>query len=247
MIPDTPSGFIKTIKEIVSSQIPTLQGVSLQFDLTDKASTHNMIILQQYNNNIHQYISANKNSIMSYGSEFRRIHILEPLLMHHRSWPSLSNQLQQGSKWPLLAVSETDRKMKNIEFIKRGNHKSAVKYHSVLRDIIQKEVHQGWMVPIPISFINDLPNSEIAPVGIDDKQFKIHPDGSKTTKFRLTHDQTFEASVGCSVNNRTQRDKLEPPLLRRLFIQINPLHCLHTIQTSIHKDFGRKVLFQISI
>ncbi len=66
------------------------------------------------------------------------------------------------------------------------------------------------MIPIPIDCINELPHSEIAPVGIDDSQFKVHPDGSKTPKFRLTHDQTFEASVGCSVNHRTQKDKLDP-------------------------------------
>jgi hypothetical protein len=66
------------------------------------------------------------------------------------------------------------------------------------------------MIPIPIDCINDIPHSEIAPVGIDNKQFKVHPDGSKTTKYRLTHDQTFEASVGCSVNHRTLRDKLDP-------------------------------------
>ncbi len=134
----------------------------------------------------------------------------EQLLLHHRSWPSLLNQLQQGSKWPLTNISETDRKAKNIEFIKWGNHKSAITNQTVLRDIIQKEVQQGWMIPIPVDYINDIPHSEIAPVGIDNKQFKTHPDGSKTPKYRLTHDQTFEASVGCSVNHRTLRDKLDP-------------------------------------
>jgi hypothetical protein len=152
--------------------------------------------------NIHQYINNNKNSITCYGSEFRPIHIIEPLLMHHHSWPSFANQLQQGSKWPLLS-SETDQKAKNDEFIKRGNHKSAITHHTILRDIIQKEVRQGWMIPIPIHFINEIPHSEIAPVGMDDKQIKTLPDGSKIRKFRLTHDQTFKASVSCSVNNHT--------------------------------------------
>lgn len=66
------------------------------------------------------------------------------------------------------------------------------------------------MIPIPLQNVNDIPNSEIAPVGIDCKQFKLHPDGSKSPMFRLTHDQTFEASVGQSVNHRTLRDKLDP-------------------------------------
>jgi hypothetical protein len=66
------------------------------------------------------------------------------------------------------------------------------------------------MIPLPLKYINQIPNLEIAPVGIDDKQFKINPDGSKTQKFRFTHDQTFEASTGKSINHRTLHEKLDP-------------------------------------
>jgi hypothetical protein len=66
------------------------------------------------------------------------------------------------------------------------------------------------MIPLPLSYTNNIPNSEIAPVGIDDKQFKVLPDGSKIPKYRMTHDQSFEASVGASVNSRTLRDNLDP-------------------------------------
>jgi hypothetical protein len=147
---------------------------------------------------------------MSYGSEFRPYHILEPLLIHHHIWPSLSKQLQEGSKWRLLNLSDEDRTVKNREFISRGNHQSAKKHHQALKSIISKEVLQGWMIPLPLSYITQIPNSEIAPVGIDDKQFKLNTDGTKTQKFRLTHDQTFKASTGMSVNHRTLREKLDP-------------------------------------
>jgi len=65
------------------------------------------------------------------------------------------------------------------------------------------------MIPVPLHYINKIPESELAPVGMDDKQFKILPDGSKLTKYRLTHDQSFEASIIWSVNSRVSRDKLE--------------------------------------
>jgi len=102
---------------------------------------------------------------MGYGSEFRPKHLLESLLLHHRSWPSLLAQLSRGSSWPLSPISEEDRKAKNLEFIARGNHKSAVTNQNVLKSIIDKEVSQGWMIPIPLHFINEIPQSEIAPVG----------------------------------------------------------------------------------
>ncbi len=161
-------------------------------------------------NDLHTYITANKHSFMGYGSEFRPKRLLETLLLHHRSWPSLSLQLSKGSSWPLSPISEEDRKTKNLEFIARGNHKSAITHHNVLRSIIDKEVKQGWMIPIPLHYVNEIPNSELAPVGIDNKQYKLQADGTKVPKYRLTHDQTFEASVGKSVNNRTQRNKLDP-------------------------------------
>ncbi len=147
---------------------------------------------------------------MSYGSEFRPHKNLEPLLLHHRSWPSLSKILTEGSKWPLSSLLNEDRFARNTEFISRGNHQSAIKHHDVLKSTIAKEVLQGWMIPIPLKYVNQIPNSEIAPVGIDDKQFKLNPDGSKSRKYRLTHDQSFEASTGMSVNNRTLRSQLDP-------------------------------------
>ncbi len=66
------------------------------------------------------------------------------------------------------------------------------------------------MIPLPLKYLNEIPDSEFAPVGIDDKQFKILPDGSKLTKYRLTLDQSFEASVGESVNKRVIKEALNP-------------------------------------
>ncbi len=168
-----------------------------------------MRVLQKYNNNLDDYITANKNTFMSYGSEFCPLAHLEPLLLHHRSWPYLSLQLEKGSVWPLKTLSESDRIQKNIEFISRGNNKSAITYQDVFKSVVQKKIHQGWMVPLPLHFTKEIPGSEPAPIGIDDKQFKCLPEGSKIPKYRMTHDQSFEASVGASVNTRTIRERLD--------------------------------------
>jgi hypothetical protein len=52
------------------------------------------------------------------------------------------------------------------------------------------------MFPLPLSYISSLTFGELALVGIDDTQWSELPDGTRKTKFRLTHDQSFEASVG---------------------------------------------------
>jgi len=99
---------------------------------------------------------------------------------------------------------------KNIEFIARGNHKSAIKYNDEYLKIVKAEISQGWMFPIPLHYINTLMHGELAPVGIDDKVWSEQADGSKKRKLRLTHDQSFEASCGSPVNGRVIKEKLAP-------------------------------------
>ena len=96
---------------------------------------------------------------------------------------------------PLEVVDEDVCRLKNNELIKHGNHKSAGTYAAELTSIIAKEVIQGFHQPIPIAEINNIPNSEVAPVGIT-KQWQVTPNGMRSEKLQLTHDQSFKASVG---------------------------------------------------
>jgi len=118
--------------------------------------------------------------------------------------------LNSGSKWPILPISTPDRLAKNKELIRRGNHKSALKYSEELRLTLEKEIAQGWIIPLPLSYISSLRNGELAPVGMDDKQYTVQPDGSKQVKLRLTHDQSFNTSHGKSVNDRAVSEELAP-------------------------------------
>jgi hypothetical protein len=65
-------------------------------------------------------------------------------------------------------------------------------------------------VPLPLEYISSLQNGELTPVGMDDKQWTELPNGSKQTKFCLTHDQSFNTASGMSENERVLTEKLEP-------------------------------------
>ena len=169
-----------------------------------------MQILTECSHSIQNLILRCPGSIISPGSEFRHPDLLNNLFMHHHFWPVVKQILELGSLWPLDPISDSDRKAKNTEFINRGNHKSAIKYEAEYEKILTTEVAQGWMFPIPVHYINKLCHGESAPVGIDDKVWSEQQDGSRKIKFRLTHDQSFEASVGTSVNGRVQKEKLNP-------------------------------------
>jgi hypothetical protein len=161
-------------------------------------------------NSIQKFIELNPGVIISPGSEFRPTHILEPLFLHHHNWPLIRRILTSGSLWPLDPISKEDRIAKNDDFISRGNHKSADKYKLEYASIVKAEINQGWMLPLPIDYINQLTHGELAPIGIDDKVWSEQPDGSRKTKFCLTHDQSFEATRGKSVNHRVIKDQLNP-------------------------------------
>jgi hypothetical protein len=64
------------------------------------------------------------------------------------------------------------------------------------------------MIPLPLSYINSIDHAELAPVGIAE-QWQPNQDGSWSIKYRLTHDQSFEASVGASVNKRVITEDLD--------------------------------------
>lgn len=209
-ITETPDWFLPTIREILSIPIDTPTHPLLLFDLSHDAAVHNMTILRSHGNSIQNLIQSYPTSFLSPGSEFRPADLLERLFMHHHNWVLIQRSLTKGSVWPLREILNEDRITKNIEFIARGNHKSALKYESEFVNIIQAEIAQGWMFPLPLHYINILSHGELAPVGIDDKVWIDLPDGSKKIKHRLTHDQSFEASVGVSVNGRIIKDKLAP-------------------------------------
>jgi hypothetical protein len=174
---------------------------------------------------------------ISYGLEFCPPSTLEQLLLHHPNWPKCQELLTKGSKWPLHDLPNPDRIAKNNEFIKRGNHKSALKYNVVYHEIIQQEIQRGWMVPLPLTYINTLKSGELAPVGIDDSQWSRLPDGSKKIKHRLTHDQSFEASVGRSVNKRVISTDLLPLYYGRCLSRL-----LHYIVSIRLRHPGVKIL-----
>jgi hypothetical protein len=175
-----------------------------------EATIHNMNLLQHHENSIQKYLTQNSNTFISFGSEFRHPDLLEPLLLHRPNWRRFRDLLSKGSNWALEPLANEDRLAKNSEFIIQGNYKSAKTYDKELYKIISQEISQGWMLPLPISYLASLPHGELAPVGIEDSQWSALPDGSRKIKFRLTHDQSFEASVGLSVNSRVLHDALEP-------------------------------------
>jgi hypothetical protein len=203
-----PNWLIPEIASIVAEEPPPLQKSPLLFEVSKEAAFHNQGILAFYNYDLNLLLQAMSDTCLRHGSEFRDPNALQHLLQRHPRWQKFCELLREGSRWPLLQIADKDRVAKNKELVTRGNHKSAVVHGTALLDIINKEVAQGWMIPIPTDAIPLIKNSEVAPVGIDE-QWQAYEDGTRAQKFRLTHDQSFEASVGQSVNSRVIPEQLD--------------------------------------
>ena len=208
-ITETPKWFIPTIRELSLQECKTPTPVPVIFKATPEAAHSNQILLEQHNCSIARLIQAYPGSCLDYGSEFRPIEALKPLLQKHPRWTKLAYLLSHGSCWPVSKLNDNTRKAKNSELLSRGNHKSASTYSDFLRTSLEKEITQGWMIPLPIEFLSKLKHAEIAPIGVA-QQFQAHDDGTRSLKYRMVHDQSFEASVGESVNKRINKGALEP-------------------------------------
>ncbi len=179
---DTPEWFLPAILSIINTKLDTPSHPPVKLELSQEAANHNMMVLKAHGNSIQKLIEAHPGSFISPGAEFRPAKLLEPLLMHHHNWCQVKASLTRGSVWPLQPIQDSERVAKNIEFIACGNHKSALKYKNEYIKIIKSEIRQGWMLPLPLHYVNVLKHGELAPIGIDDKVWSEQPDGSKKVK-----------------------------------------------------------------
>ena len=95
--------------------------------MSNEAAIHNAAILQSQNFDMTSTIAAKTNSHISYGSEFRTIEVLEPLLQKIPLWKAVSEILGKGAKYPLERINNSRRKSDFEESLRQGNHQSEKK------------------------------------------------------------------------------------------------------------------------
>ena len=201
----SPPWFIPELRKVLSTHQRTPSAPPFSFESSPESAAYNEDLFMQYGGDLDKLIKSHPDTTISYGSEFRKTEVLEPLLRRHPNWDRLRSILKNGSSWPITSIMNDDnRNKRNSELVKRGNHTSATKYAKELQCIIQTEVSNGWAVPIPISAISKIPGIEVAPLGIV-HQYQSHEDGHRSDKFRSIHDQSFGED---SINSRIDRDSL---------------------------------------
>ena len=179
------------------------------FELTREAAEKNFLVLRRYGFDLEKALSAHQGTPLEYGSEFRTVPELEPLLMLHPLWPHMKSILHEGSLFPLAELDEDTRTADLEEALVRGNHKGAKDKPVLLKKLFGKDVTHGYTVPLPLDKLTRIPGVVIAPVNIQ-AQNTINEFGQIIAKDRLTHDQSFDFTPGSSVNSRVIQEELLP-------------------------------------
>jgi hypothetical protein len=158
---------------------------------------------------LYHALHAQNESPLSYGLEFKPVLILEPIFLHHPSWPRMKSILSNGSTWPLSPLDKFDRLLDINNALDFGNHKGAEGQQDLLLKLVKDDVDRGFAFPLPLNKIKNFPGIILTPLNIQ-LQKNINERGEIIPKNRLTHNQSWVWKLVTSVNNRVNPERLMP-------------------------------------
>jgi len=206
--------FIQTVENICKTSCPYRAPHPFIFEPTPAAAEHNKNILSIHDHHLGSVIEAHPSSSISYGSEFRPVVQLEPLLLQHPYWSKLSSTLSCGSSYGLIGSHPHAERLADLEFLHSyNNHKSASSDigAQLATDLLHTDVHHERAIPLPVDYIDTIVGSELCPLGIAE-QHTINDRGEIINKHIAYHDHTYAGPSGKSLNLRTDKSTLEPCL-----------------------------------
>ena len=217
--PTASSELVNAIKMLLDHS-EELYPPRFEFDTSCKATQKNFQLLKENNFNLNSITQEGPKSVLTYGSEFKSTELLNQLLHHHPRWTTLRELLDKGAQFPLESISESERLNDLMGRIAKGNHKSASENADFLADALKKEIQRGWILPLPVEAAMEIPNMEMAPLGVA-THLGINADGEFIPKMRVTHDLSFPGEyTESSINSRVVEEDLEPCMFGYMLLRL---------------------------
>ena len=217
------------IHALSTKTYPPFQNTPFDFSLNKNAAAHNSHILAQHDHDLEKTLAAvSPGTQLEFGSEFRPVQDLQPILMHHPLWQRTKAILTQGCKVHLVPIDKDTEREDLIIGLERGNHKGALNQPKELITLVHKDVTHGYALPINGDTATKINGGAWAPLNIQE-QWSINEKGERIMKKRLTHDQSFQGlSSKQSINDRVEKDTLEPLIYGFMFMRV--IHMIHTMR-----------------
>jgi hypothetical protein len=185
------------------SEVPTQPPI--RFEISEQASEHNEAVLRAVDFDLGRLVLENSSSTLGFGSEFRKVDELRPLLGRHPHFDRLAKLLTEGMHYVFERELTPDERSGEVEaMIARGNHKSAQAELVKVGELLAKDVIHGFTIPLPISAVRMIPGAMVQPLGLV-HQWTVDQDGERKAKFRLTQDLSFSTDNKArptSINSR---------------------------------------------
>ena len=134
-----PTDLLDRIWDVISKPCP-----DFKFDMSMEAAQKNFCILAKHGLDLQRALDSQANLPVSYGSDFRPSEVLERIFGTHPLWYRMRPLLVSGSDWPLLSLSNDNRKEDLSEALAFSNHKGATSKPGLLKDLISKDVKHGY-------------------------------------------------------------------------------------------------------
>jgi len=200
------------------------------FENNRDAAKFNTKLIKYTDYNLEKCIQKQKHSILSYGSEFRAVDNLKNFLQYHEDWSDIRHIIERGCDYRLEADPDEKTRLEDLNaMLSRGNHQSAKKNIALLQKAFDKEVKRGWLLPVTVESLTKIKNVSIIPLGIAD-QYSINEKGERIFKQRVTHDASFPAPSGRSVNNQVIEALLQDCIYGQCLRRI--IHGIHNMRAS---------------
>ena len=162
-----PSNLIEIIRAIKTILPRRPTPPDFTFDLTREAAEQNyMLLMHKHKGSLAALLESQRGSTVGYSSEFRDKATLYHLFARHPNWNRMTPILQNGSEWPLEPLDKDSRRADVDEALAFGNHKGALLQPKLLKQLVTKDVHYRYCLPLPLEKATKIPNILIAPMNI---------------------------------------------------------------------------------
>jgi hypothetical protein len=162
-----PTNLINIIRAIKKMPPRKPTSPEFSFKLKNKAAKQNyMVLMHKYKGSLAASLESQQNLTAGYGSEFRNEATLSHLFACHPNWNRMTQILQNGSKWPLP------------EALVFGNPKGASLQPELFKNLVLKDVHYGYCLPLPLVKATKIPHILIVPMNTQKQKYdqRIRPD-----------------------------------------------------------------------
>ena len=153
-----PAWFLTALQDVANEVAPTPEAPPIQFENTAEAARANAELLESVGFDIERLVRKFAKSTLGYGSEFRSVAQLEPLIGRHPHFRNLSRVLEFGMDYVFSRELDLATKSEELQTIlARGNHKSAQEFSEQVTVLLTKDVTHGFSVPLPTETVGRIP------------------------------------------------------------------------------------------